>query len=231
MGKAGVAVDTMTVYLLSIRGTLVPQTREEARKVHNMTAGNPEGVEAARSLGDLSHMVYFPTGQAGDSTSELLILDQWNSLEGLNTFFADHNVQEGGAMIFSMRDPVVWMPAEGFLSYHFPSPADKTERVIGIVRGRVSSHDEARRVHNEIIAGTVNAARRAGSVSHEVYFRLAEPGSPEGLEFFAVDVWQDHAGMDAYYDNPQLMESLMKLFAAEPDTTTWARPAGDWVEW
>ncbi len=49
--------DELTLYLLTIRGTLSPATLEEARKVHNMTAGNPDGVTAAKSLGDVSHMV------------------------------------------------------------------------------------------------------------------------------------------------------------------------------
>ena len=231
MGKSGASNGSTTVYLLAIRGTLAPASREEARKTHNMTAGNPQGVETAKSLGDLSHMVYVPTGQPEKEAGEFLILDQWNNLEGLNTFFADKHVQEGGAMIFTQRDPVVWMPADGFVSYHFPSPADKKERLIGVVRGMVKSHDEARKVHNEIVGGSVNAARRAGSVSHEAYFRMAPPGSPEGLEFFAVDVWQDHAGMDAYYDNPEMMKGLSRLFAGQPDATTWVRPAGDWVEW
>jgi hypothetical protein len=231
MSQAAATIGSMTVYLLSIRGTLAPTSLEQARQIHNMTAGNPQGVEGAKSLGDLSHMVHIPVGSTGDSTSEFLILDQWNSLEGLNTFFADKQVQDGGGMIFTNRDPVVWMPAEGFTSFHFPSPAEKKERIVGIVRGTVKSHDEARMVHNEMIANTVNASRRAGIVSHEMYFRVAAPGSPEGLELFGVDVWHDLAGMGAYYADPAMMEGLSKLFAEQPDGTTWVRPAGEWIEW
>ena len=43
------------IFLLAIRGTLKPKTLEDARSTHNMTAGNPDGVAAARALGDLSH--------------------------------------------------------------------------------------------------------------------------------------------------------------------------------
>ena len=110
------------IYLLSIRGTLIPATIEEARHFHNMTAGNPQGVAGAKALGDLSHMVYTPIGQNG-ATSEFLILDLWNSVDGLNQFFSDHQVQEGGNMIFKQRDPVVWSPAEGFYGYHIPAPS------------------------------------------------------------------------------------------------------------
>ena len=39
-------MNDLTLYLLTIRGTLSPGTLEEARKIHNMTAGDPQGVAA-----------------------------------------------------------------------------------------------------------------------------------------------------------------------------------------
>src|ERR1051325_9598520 len=100
--------DNLTLYLLTIRGTLSPATLEEARKIHNMTAGNPEGGAAAKSLGDVSHRGYIPLPHDGhaksDGAGECLIMDLWYSIDGLNTFFSDHQVQEGGNMIFSRRD-------------------------------------------------------------------------------------------------------------------------------
>jgi hypothetical protein len=33
------------IHLLAIRGTLKAKTQEEARNTHNMTAGNPDGVD------------------------------------------------------------------------------------------------------------------------------------------------------------------------------------------
>src|SRR5436853_6987038 len=102
----------MTFYLLSIRGKLKPDTLEAARAIHNETAGAPANVAAARALGDLSHMVYVPAGGGpGAGAGEFLILDQWNSLEGLNQFFANPHVQEQAGQIFSARDPVVRAPA------------------------------------------------------------------------------------------------------------------------
>src|SRR6476619_4672460 len=81
-------------YLLAIRGTLAPSTLEAARNIHNETAGAPPSVAAARSLGDLSHMVYVPANGPGTGASEFLILDVWNSRDGLNQFFANPHVQE-----------------------------------------------------------------------------------------------------------------------------------------
>src|SRR5258707_516672 len=103
-GKAPQALER---YLLSIRGTLSPDTLEAARALHNQTAGAPESVAAARALGDFSHMVYVPTGQQSASAAgEFLILDIWNNMEGLNTFFANPHVQGQAGQIFSERDPV-----------------------------------------------------------------------------------------------------------------------------
>ena len=62
--------DDLTLYLLTIRGTLSPDTLEAARKVHNQTAGNPDGVAAAKSLGDVSHMVYVPMEHDGHDQTQ-----------------------------------------------------------------------------------------------------------------------------------------------------------------
>lgn len=221
----------MTVYLLSIRGMLAPATLEAARKVHNETAGAPANMAAARSLGDLSHMVYVPTHNHAPGAGEFLILDQWNNLDGLNQFFANHQVQEQAGLIFAQRDPVVWAPAEGLYSYHFPAPYGKNERIVGIVRGRVRSHAEALAAHNRLVAGGLNQARMAGNLSHEAFFRLAAPGSAESLEFFAVDMWTNAEAMGEFYENPELERGFQALFAGEPSASTWVHPQGEWVEW
>ncbi len=219
------------IYLLAIPGTLAPETLEEARAIHNETAGAPENVAAARSLGDLSHMVYVPVEQTGAGAGEFLILDLWNNLDGLGQFFANPQVQEQGGRIFSNRDPVVWAPASGFLSYHLPVPHGKNERIVAVVRGMVSSHAEAQTIHNAFVAGQINSARKAGAVSHEAYFRMAPPDAPEALEFFAVDVWMGAQGMGEYYGNPDFLRGLQGMFTAPPATSTWVHPQGDWVEW
>jgi quinol monooxygenase YgiN len=218
------------IYLLSIRGTLAPANLEAARQVHNQTAGNPQGVATARALGDLSHMVYVPV-HSHNGDKEFLILDQWNNLEGLNQFFADPQVQQGGHMIFTQRDPVVWAPAEGFHSYHFPAPYGQNDRFVAVVRGPVASHEQAKAVHNEIVSKNVNKARMAGDLSHEAYFRLAQPGTPESLEFFAVDVWTNAEKMAAYYEDPEFTSGFEKLFAGEPWAAMFVHPEGEWVEW
>jgi hypothetical protein len=226
--------ETMTPYLLSIQGTLSSATLEAARTIHNQTAGLPANVVVAQALGDLSHMVYVPFGApapASGGAGDFLILDVWNNLDGLNQFFANPEVQQQAGQIFATRDPVVWAPADDLLSYHFPAPYGKNDRIVAVVRGRVHSRQAARAAHNAIVAAQVGAARRAGDISHQAYFRLAPPNSPEALEFFAVDVWLDAAGMGQYYSDPAFMKGIEALFAAPPATSIWTHPAGVWVEW
>lgn len=220
---------TLPRYLLSIRGTLAPPTLEAARVIHNETAGAPASVAAAKSLGDLSHMVYVPIDHTGPG--EFLILDIWNKLEGLNQFFANHEVQEQAGRIFSQRDPVVWTPADDFYAYHIPAPYGKNERIVSTVRGMVRSRAEAQTIHNTLVGKSVNKARSRGDLSHEAYFRLSPDGTPEALEFFAVDVWMDGAGMNEHYADPEFLSGFEKLFVSAPTTGVWKHPAGVWVEW
>lgn len=219
------------IYLLTILGKLAPTSLEAARNIHNQTAGNPAGVATARALGDLSHMVYIPTGPDGPASGQFLIQDQWNNLDGLNKFFADHQVQEGGNMIFSERTPIVWAPAEGFFNYHLPAPYGKNDRYLGVAVGPVKSAAEALKIHNDAMGAAINQARLHGCLSHEAYFRMGAPGSPETLQLILIDTWMDHDGMDRFYDTSETMGGLMSLFAAEPMAGTWTHPAGSWVEW
>jgi len=221
--------------LLTIRGMLKPGTLEEARQVHNMTAGNPDGVATAKSLGDVSHMVYIPAQhdehEKAKGAGEFLIMDLWTSPDGLNTFFSDHQVQEGGSMIFSDRDPILWAPAQGFTSYHIPAPFGMNDRFITTARATVKSLEEARELHNKAVAKTTSKARKAGNLSHESYFRMAAPGSPEALEWLGVDVWMRPDEMMSLYEDPEFLEGFDHMFTGEANVGVWTHPKGDWTEW
>lgn len=134
-------------------------------------------------------------------------------------------------MIFAQRDPVVWAAAPGFTSYQLPAPFGMNDRFITTARATVQSVDEARKLHNTAIAKTVSKARRAGNLSHNSYFRLAAPGSPEAMEWFGVDVWLSMENMMGYYEDEEFLEGFNHMFTAEADTAVWVHPKGDWVEW
>ena len=138
----------LSLFLLSIRGTLASPTVEAARKIHNETAGAPANVAAAQSLGDLSHMVYVPHAHSSQGSGEFLILDTWNSMDGLNQFFANPQVQHQAGLIFTQRDPVVWVAAEGFASYHLPAPFGKNEGIVALVRGTLPSIEQAQEIRH-----------------------------------------------------------------------------------
>jgi hypothetical protein len=176
-------------------------------------------------------MVYIPTNHTGPEAGEFLILDLWNSMEGLNQFFANPTVQEQGGRIFSQRDPVVWAPAEGFFSYSLPTPAGQNDRYVGLVRGVVRSRAEAQALHNALAGKAINKARLASNLSHQAYFRLTPPGAPESLEFFAVDVWWNLQGMSKHYADPEFLSDFIGMFATPPMATVWTHPGGEWVEW
>lgn len=225
------AAAPFAVYLLTIRGVLASATIEDARLLHNRTGGDPNNIAAARSLGDISHMAYVPATPPTTGAGDVLFMDLWTSAEGLGRFFANPQVQSQAGQIFAERDPVVWDTAAGFVGYHLPAPHGRNDRIVVLVRGTVNSRQAAMAGHNAIVAGQIGAARLAGIVSHDAYFRLGAPGGPETLEFLAVDVWTDAAKMQQYYAAPELQKAIGALFAQAPDTSIWTAPTGEWAEW
>src|SRR5688572_2749367 len=122
------------IFLLVIRGNLAPPTLEASREVHNATAGNDQGVAAARALGDLSHNVFTSLTPPKSGAGELLIMDLWNDLAGFEKFFSDPQVKQGGGMIFTGRDSGTWTRAADIRSFAIPTPRAKTDRYVGLVR-------------------------------------------------------------------------------------------------
>ena len=110
--------------MLTVRGKFVPSTVENARVLHNDTAGSAQGIAAARALGDLSHNVFVPG--AGAPSGELLFLDTWVDVQGIMEFFSNPHVQQQGGNMFSARDASVWMPARGGFRSTCPRPRAET---------------------------------------------------------------------------------------------------------
>ena len=223
----------MNFNLLTVMGKVIPTSVEATCELHNQTAGNPGGVAAAKSLGDMSHMTFMPTNYQEKFSQDLLFMDIWNSIEGLQQFFSNHDVQAGANMMFSQREAIVWSKLDSFLNFHFPYPNNvKNDRIVGLVRGFVKSLDEAAEIHNTTIAGQTGRARAAGILSHEFYVRVAAPGSPEALEVLGMDLWMNADGMMQHYMSPEFQGSgLYKMFASKPSSSTWVHPKGEWVEW
>ncbi len=161
-------------FLLAVRGTPTTASLEEARRIHNATAGAPQSVAGARSLGDLSHNVYAPYGES--ASAELLFLDFWNSLSGLGQFFQNKMVQEAASQLFASRDGVVWARATGFGAFHLTVPSGPAPQGVGLIRAHVTSLEDAAKAFRAYSAATINVSRLHGIVSHSQYTRVPESG-------------------------------------------------------
>jgi hypothetical protein len=218
-----------SLVFLTVRGTLVPKGADAACKLHNETAGSPQGIAGARALGDLSHKVYSPVPGLGAKDGELLFLDWWKSAEGIGQFFSDAHVQGMASKLFSERDGVVWMPARGAFGFDLPAPAARGERYLGIVRGPVSTPEHAIDVFRKVLEGKLSDARRRGQLSHQLFVKLPMPGAPAQPEILGVDLWCDPAGMREHYGD---ISGFEKAFTSAPLSSVWQQAVGGvWSEW
>ena len=216
------------VFLLTIRGTLKAPSYEEARPIHNATAGNPQGVAACRSLGDLSHNVYTPVNQGPDK--EILILDRWTSVQGLGQFFSDPQVQEGGNAIFESRDPLVWAPAD-VSSFNLPAPSGSRDLYVGVLQGTVKDVAKASAAWSKANREHINSMRLHGQLSSDTYVRAPMPGGEPSREMLGLSVWHDIEGMNQFYLETDFTDFLKPHLEGPPTTSVWSPAPGEWTEW
>lgn len=214
-------------YLLTVLGTPNTPAPAAARDLHNQTAGNPGGVAAAKSLGDLSHNVFLPLG---DGDKRLLFIDTWNSPTGLGQFFSDEQVQQGAGALFADREAVLWMPAAGFGSYCLPVPSGKTVGAIGIMRAPVASYEAATDAFHADSAEKANASRQLGLIAHQLFVPVPMGPETPAVEVLGVDYWLDEKGMNDWYASATY-DHLGPVFTGAPATSTWKPAGSDWVEW
>jgi hypothetical protein len=217
---------------LTVRGTLNNPDLEQARVLHNETAGSQPGIAAARALGDLSHKVYAPSGKLpGAGKGELLFLDNWQDPKGLMEFFSNAHVQQQGGRLFSSRDATVWMPARGAFTWNLPAARGRDARFVGMLRAPISSPEKAIELFAAVDKKVQRDARRRGQLSHDLYIKLNPPGVDAPLELLGVDIWSDGQGMVEHYSDRTHMPELAVAFSGPPATSVWEEPAGVWSEW
>src|SRR5579864_9253769 len=198
-------------YLLTVRGTTAAPTLDAAREMHNATAGAPQSAAGARSLGDLSHNVFAPIGT--QLAGQLLFIDVWNSLSGLNTFFSNPQVQAAAGQLFATRDGIVWSRLEGFGAFHILTPKGRSVSAVGVLQATVSSIEDAAGAFTAYAAATINTARTYGIVSHSTWARMPNPGEAASCEVIGVDFWMDGDRMNEYYDLSLGFEHFGAVFA------------------
>ncbi|HEX4058083.1 MAG TPA: hypothetical protein VHX87_07190 [Galbitalea sp.] len=214
-------------YLLTVLGTPNSSSPAGAKDLHNQTAGNPGGVAAAKSLGDLSHNVFLPLGK---DDKRLLFMDTWNSPTGLGQFFSDEQVQQGGNALFADREAVLWMPAAGFGSYSLPVPSGKSVAAVGLMRAPVSSYEAAADAFHADSAEKANASRQLGQIAHQLWVPVPMGGPTPATEVLGVDYWLDEKQMNQWYAGATY-DHLGPVFTGAPATSTWKPAGGSWVEW
>ena len=243
-----------TLVLHTTRGTLNPQTLDEARTMHNafVTEGSQPGIEIARSLGDLSHNVYTPAEGAGSLSDakpgELLFIDYWADPNGMEKFFSNRFAQEAGDRLYSSREESEWMPAPAAFTFQVPAPAGAPARFIGMMRAPVRSADDAIFVLGKLVSMNLGAARRLGQLSHALFMRLAEvvsarPASntrrdggksaaapSEPVEIIAVDSWSTLEGLKEHYGEATARSGLDDVLAGPPAASVWEQVSG-FSEW
>jgi hypothetical protein len=218
-------------FLLTVRGEMAPPDVETGRKVHNVAAGSDQAVATARSFGDLSHAVFVPVQPNGSGVGELLIIDYWNSPQGMQSFFAAMPPPTKETQIFKDREAVLWQSTPGLPSFNLPAPTGRNERYVGLARGKVNSRESAEKILTEALRKGANTSRAKGLMSREWYFRMMPPGEKPSLEAIGVDVWFDADGMKEVYADSEEMGRLAGLFAEAPALSVWQKPKGQWVEW
>jgi hypothetical protein len=201
--------------LLTVRGKMLPNSLEEMRVLHNQTAGSAPGIAAARSLGDLSHLVYAPFASplSNANPGELLFLDVWQSPKGIMDFFSNEQVIQSGTKLFSAREATIWMRAGGSFSYTLPAARGKNDRIVGMLRGPIASPEMAIDIFRTVDIDAQRDARRRGLLSHEIFLKLSAPGMAE------------------HYCDATHMKALGSAFTGAPDPSAWEPAAGEWSEW
>ncbi len=243
-----------TFVLHTTRGILNPKTLEEARTLHNsfVTEGPQPGIEIARSLGDISHNLYTPAGGLGSLSGakpgELLFIDYWTDLGGMETFFSNPFAQEAGDRLFSSREESEWMPARDAFTFHVPATAGTPARFVGMMRAPVGSAEDAIAALGKLVSTTLGAARRRGQLSHSLFVRRADvmaarPASngrrsggesvaapTEPVEILAVDFWSTLEGLKEHYSASTATNGLDEVLARPLTVSIW-EPVSGFVEW
>jgi hypothetical protein len=216
-------------YLLTVRGKFAADSLATALQVHNATAGAPQSVAGARSLGDLSHNVFVPYGE--HAPRELLFIDFWNSLTGLGQFFANPQVQASAAELFTERDGAAWSQAPGYGHFHLMVPAGKGVAGLGLMRVRVTSVQDASLAFRAYTAATLSKSRLYGIVAGTTWIKVPNPGEQPEPELISIDLWTEPDQMAAYYKLELGFDTIGPVFAGPPQTSAWQAAPGEWAEW
>jgi hypothetical protein len=219
-----------TVYTIFVRGTLKNDVAT-SKMLHDQLVSGAK--VQAMMLGDLYHDTFLnllppPDGGNPPPSTDLLWIDQWNDLNGLMQFSTDPNVMAGLAMIFS-APPTITVTSEpmSWTEWGNINPLPQlTPLYLFSIRGTLKgpTTDDSRMYHNTLASGFEAQAMQAGDKCHHVWLELADM-----TQFQAVDLWDNLAGPQMVYGDPQFQTAFGMLFTGPPNVEPYYHT--DWAHW
>ena len=98
-------------------------------------------------------------------------------------------------------------------------------KYIVTIRGMLKgTPEQAKLLHNEIIAKTSPLSKSMGSVAHHPHLNVQND-----KEFFSIDTWDNLENIQKLYSDPNLAAEFGKMFEAMPDIAIWSE--ADWLEY
>jgi hypothetical protein len=235
------------------RGVLA-STIDETRGMHNafVDEGSRPGREIASSLGDLSHNVYTPARGVDSALraqpGELLFVDYWAAVSGMEMFFANPVALTAADTLFSSREESEWAVAPNGFGFSVPARYGAPPGFVAITRAAIRSTDEAVPAIGKLISAGLPAARRRGQVSHGLFIRDAgianrRPAantrrahgntlaqSHAQAEVLTLDWWSTVDGLAEHYRDATLMGGLPDALVGPAETAVWQQEGG-FSEW
>ncbi|MBL4687679.1 MAG: hypothetical protein JKY37_23995 [Nannocystaceae bacterium] len=209
-----------------VLGTLYTDDITEAQGTHDAVAMG--GQRGAMMAGDFGHDALLGTTLLGTTENQFLGIDQWDNLDGALMVYGDPMFQAAFGMLFAEPPSLeLFERRDDWHGWGSLEAADGGEHWYVVVRGTLSGDDldASQTLHDMVAMGGQEAAVALGDVAHVVWV-----GTPEDpSQFFAVDVWNDDAMLEAFYSNPAFLKAFGALFEEPPTIGVYG--SADWHQW
>ena len=183
---------------------------------------------AAMGGGDHAHDVLLGTTIVHGTEDAMIMLDQWDALEGAQLFYDDPAQQAALALPF-VRPPTVELLQQrpDWFSWGDLTSADGApQHWFAVVRGRLLPDlDAVHTMHDQVAEFGQEYFMGIGGVAHVVW--VGTPDDPQ--QYVSIDVWNDDAQITATYEDAGFDSAFGSLFESPPTVTVYA--STDWHQW
>jgi hypothetical protein len=212
-------------YTAYVRGPLAGDLTVSQGRHDDLVRG---GQDEALAAGDLSHRALLDTGETGRPLDEFLAIDQWVSVDGPATIYADPDFQAGFARLFAQPvQPELYARHPAWYGWgSIAPPADGAPYWVMVVKGHLAKATEAENhaAHDAVASGFEQIARGAGDYAHVPHLGIDDPRA-----FFNIDISTSHEGLLAVLQNPDFGRVFGALFDAPPEVHIYR--STEWLQW